>query len=146
MPKKSSKPKRGKKEVHPTLFVFQSSIRYYDNGSMLELHSQVSNEEWQRIIEETIAYKLYVECLKEYVFPQLDEQWTSEDDWYRVQLGVAVSRMKNIDPLLVAKYDQKQIKQAYLDSMKSSVLDINKLIGEFKSEIESSKITKVTDL
>lgn len=145
MPKKSSKPKR-RKEKHPTLFVFGGSVRYYDDGSMLELHSAVSQEEWTKIVEETIAYKVYVECLKEYACPQLEEEWSSEDDWYRVQLGVAVSRIKNIDPLLVAKNDQTIIKKKYLETMKSSVGDIHKMIREFKSEIELGKITKVTDL
>lgn len=146
MPKKANKPKRRKKENHPTLFVFNGSIRYFDDGSMLELHAQVSDGEWTKIVEETISYKVFVECLKEYVCPQLQEHWAPEDDWYRVQLGVAISRMKNIDPLIVAKYDQKKVKQDYLDAMKSSVLDIKKLIDEFKSEIESNKITRVTDL
>lgn len=145
MAKKPKKPRR-RKEEHPTLFVFNNSIQYYEDGSMLELHSQVSEEEWAQIVEQTIAYKVFVECLKEYACPALDENWSSEEDWYRVQLDVSVSRIRNIDPLLVAKYDQKTIKSQYIDQMKAGAQDIKNLIQEYKSQAQSDKITKITDL
>ena len=145
MGKKPKKPRR-KKEEHPTLFVFQNSIRYFEEGSMLELHSQVSEEDWNQIVEQTIAYKIYVDCLKEYACPALNEDWTADEDWYRVQLDVAVSRIRNIDPLLVAKYDQKSIKSQYIKQMKAGAEDIKNLINEYKAQAQSDQITKVTDL
>lgn len=146
MAKKKSQPKRRRKEEHPTVFVFDGSIRCYEEGSMLELHTQISPEEWEQVVDQTVAYKVFVECLKEYACPQLDEKWSADDDWFRIQLDVAVSRMRNIDALLVAKFDQKAIKDNYLSIMKSSVSNIKELMSDFKSQIDSEKVKRVTDL
>ena len=112
MTKPKSKPKR-KKEPHPTLFVLEGAIRVYEDGSMLELHTQITQEEWEIIVSETIHYKVFLECLKTVACPILEEPWAEEDDYFRVQMEVAVSRMRNIDALLVASFDQKEIMRAY---------------------------------
>jgi len=102
-----------RKEPHPTLFVFDGSIRYYKDGSMLELHAQVTAEEWEMIVSDTIKYKVFIDCLKEVACPILEDPWTAEDDYFRIQLEVSIARMRNIDPLLVAKFDQKEIFEDY---------------------------------
>lgn len=102
-----------RKEPHPTLFVFDGSIRYYKDGSMLELHTQVTAEEWEMIVSDTIKYKVFIDCLKEVACPILEDPWTAEDDYFRIQLEVSIARMRNIDPLLVAKFDQKEIFEDY---------------------------------
>jgi hypothetical protein len=144
MGKKPRKPRR-RKEEHPTLFVYNNSIRYYEEGSMLELHTQVNKEEWSEIVEQTIAYKIFIDCLKESAYPKLEEKWTVNDDWYRVQLDVAVSRIRNIDPLLVARYNQGDIKSSYLKQIELGTKEVNKLIEEFKSASSSNRV-RVTDL
>ena len=53
-----------KKDKHPTLFVFEGGIKHYEDGSMLELHSQLSSEEWELITAETIKYKVFLDKLK----------------------------------------------------------------------------------
>jgi len=126
--------KKSKKEIHPTLFVFDGTIRYFDDGSMLELHSKVTPEEWAAIVEQTLKYKIFLDCLKEQACPSLQEPWDEEDEWYRLQLDIAVSRIRNIDPLLLAKYDQGQIKQSYLSKMKQSAADINKMVEDIRRD------------
>jgi hypothetical protein len=103
--------KKRKQEPHPTLFVLDGTIRYYDDGSMLELHTSVTVEEWQQIILETIRYKVFVDCLKETAFPILKEKWTKEDDWWRLQLNTACGRMRNIDPLFFISINQDDLKK-----------------------------------
>lgn len=115
---------------------------------MLELYTKITSEEWASIVEDTIKYKVYVECLKAIAVPRLDEVWTAEDDWFRYQLGVAVSRMRNIDCLFVAKFNQKEIKKVYSEAMVSGAVEINKLIENIRSQrvsVSTSSDTIITD-
>lgn len=132
MAKKSKK--RKKQEQHPTLFVWDGGIKLYEEGSMLQLHTQVTTEEWEMIVEQTVAYKVFLECLKQVACPILGEPWDQEDDWYRVQLDIAVSRMRNIDALLVAKHDQKAIADAYTTKMKQNAKEVQDLVEQVRAE------------
>lgn len=123
-----------KKETHPTIFALDGSIRCYDDGSMLELHSQVTAGEWESIVEETVKYKVFVECIKEICCPNLDEPWDEEDEWYRLQLEVAISRMRNIDAMLVAKFDQDKIKNIYKQQMNNNIPEVKKFIEKVRLE------------
>lgn len=129
----AKKPKK-RKEPHPTLFVWDGSIRLYEEGSMLELNTQVSPEEWETIVHETVKYKCFLECLKDEACPTLDERWSDEDDWFRVQLGVAISRMRNLDAILVASFNQKDIKVEYIKWMKESVKEVKVMIEQVREE------------
>lgn len=151
MTKKKQKPKR-KKEPHPTLFVLEGAIRVYEDGSMLELHTQITQEEWEIIVSETIHYKVFVECLKEVACPILEERWTEEDDYFRIQLDVAASRMRNIDPLLVASFDQKEIMRTYTKKAQRNAQALKAEINELRQQrakllLDSDgDTTKVSDL
>lgn len=125
------KPKR-KKEKQPTLFAFNGSIQLFNEGSMLELHSQITSEEWVMIVEETIKYKIFLECLKNIAVPILQEDWSKEDEWFIVQLNIAISRMKNIDPLLVASHNQEAICDIYTKQMKNNAEEVRKAILEIR--------------
>lgn len=125
------KPKR-KKEKQPTLFAFNGSIQLFNEGSMLELHSQITSEEWAMIVEETIKYKIFLECLKNVAAPILQEDWSKEDEWFIVQLDIAISRMKNIDPLLVASHNQESICNVYTKQMKNNAEEVRKAILEIR--------------
>jgi hypothetical protein len=116
--------KKRKQEPHPTLFVLDGTIRYYDDGSMLELHTSVTVEEWQQIILETIRYKVFVDCLKETAFPILKEKWTKEDDWWRLQLNTACGRMRNIDPLFFISINQDDLKKAFSAKMRDNATEV----------------------
>jgi hypothetical protein len=143
-------------EEHPTIFVFEGSPRHYVDGSMLELHTQITTEEWEIIVEETIRYKVFLECLKNTGCPMLGEPWDEEDDWFRLQMSVAVSRMRNIDPLLVSKFDQKILKKAFTEKMEKNAPEVQELVEQVreakKTEIlkqlddESDGVTEVSDL
>lgn len=122
------------KETHPTLFVLEGAIQHCEDYTMLELYSKITQEEWAIIVEETVHYKVFLECLKEVACPQLNEEWDDNDDWYRLQLDVAVSRMRNIDPLTVAKHDQKLIKSAYTEKMLNNAKEVVKLIEEVREQ------------
>lgn len=132
------KKKKSRKNTHPTLFAYNGSIRYYQEGSMLQLYSQLTMDEWQEIVEETVKYKIFLDCLKEYAYPALEEKWESDDDYFRLMLEVALSRMRNIDALLIAKHDQEEIKKQYLKMMEVGVHDMRKLIEDVK---EAKKTT-----
>ena len=129
-----NKPKRSKKEANPTLFVWDGSIRHYEDGSMLELHTQVTNEEWEMIVEQTVSYKVFLECLKQVACPILGEPWDEQDDWFRVQLDVAVSRMRNIDTLLVARHDQKKIAEAFTEKMRKNAKEVQDLVEQMRQQ------------
>lgn len=153
------KPKRKKKEQHPTVFALDGTIQVYEDGSMLELHAKVTPDEWEMIVEETVKYRAFVECLKEIAVPALEERWEDEDDWFRIQLDVAISRMLNIDTLLVSKFNHEEIKKTYADAMKKNSAKMLEFIEqvragqraiieaklkEYKDSSEDS--TKVSDL
>jgi len=131
------------KQKHPTIFSFNGSINVYEDGTMLELHTAITDEEWDMIVEETVKYKIFLECLKETGAPKLNEPWDEEDDWFRIQLGVAVSRMKNIDPLLVAKFDQEEIKKAFTAKMEKGAESMLKLIEQVKEEKRKAILNKL---
>lgn len=136
------------KEQHPTLFVFDGSIQHYEEGTMLELYSSVTNEEWSIIIKDTIRYKIFLDCIKETAYPILGEVWNDEDEWYRLQLDVAISRIRNIDPLAVAKYDQKSIRDAFTNKMRNNAKEVLSLIDETRQNIrkELSKKYNISNL
>ncbi len=141
---------RKKKEKHPTLFVLDGSIRYFENGTMLELYSKITQDEWQQIVEETLKYSIFVQCLKDIAFPILGEQWTKEDEWYRLQLEVAISRIRNLDALLVAKHNHIKIAEQYKDIIKNNATEVATMIDEIRKEnkklLEEKLLTKVSTL
>lgn len=141
---------RKKKEKHPTLFVLDGSIRYFENGTMLELYSKITQNEWQQIVEETLKYSIFVQCLKDIAFPILGEQWTKEDEWYRLQLEVAISRIRNLDALLVAKHNHIKIAEQYKDIIKNNATEVATMIDEIRKEnkklLEEKLLTKVSTL
>ena len=150
---KNKKVKKGA-EPHPTLFVFDGTVRWYKEGSMLELQSKVTLEEWEMITADTVHYKVFVECLKNVACPILEEPWTKEDDWFRVQMEIAVSRIRNLDPLLVAKYDQKKIMQEYKKKAQKNAQLLKAEINQLKQQraqlldnmLDDEDTTKVSDL
>lgn len=131
-PKRSTK--RRKEESHPTLFVWDGEIRLYEDGTMLGLHTQITTEEWEMIVEQTVQYKVFLECLKQVACPILGESWDEEDDWFRVQLDIAVSRMRNIDALLVASHDQKAIAEAHTKKMQKNAKEVQDLVEQMRKQ------------
>lgn len=133
MAKKNSK-KSKKDKKYPTLFVLEGGIRYYKSGSLLELYSQISIDEWYTIVEETIKYKVFLECLKDTAVELLSETWTEDDDWFRLHLDVAVSRMRNIDPLYVSRFNQDELKAAYTQKMVSGAEELRVIIEDMRRQ------------
>ncbi len=142
-----------KKEPHPTLFCLEGSIRVYE-GSMLELHGQITQAEWNCICEETVAYKIFVQALKDVAIPILEESWSEEDEWFRLQLGVAVSRMRNIDPILIGSIDQREIKKSYEDKMRRNAKETAEFVksvrrhhkAQLEEQLSQSRRTEVSNL
>lgn len=123
-----------KKDKNPTIFVLEGTIRCYEDGSMLQLQSLITSVEWEAIVEETVKYKLFVDSLKETGCPLLGEPWDEEDDWFRLQLDVAVSRMRSIDPLLLSKHDQKAIRDKYDNQIRANAPEVLKLIEQVRED------------
>lgn len=120
------------KTKHPTLFVLEGTILYYEDGSMLDLHTQVQLNEWEEIVEETVKYKVFIECLKSVGMPLLEERWEEEDDYFRLQLDISVSRMRNIDPLLVASHNQETLAKDYIKRMKSGAIQVSEVVTKVR--------------
>jgi len=118
----------------PTYFVLEGSILCYPDGSMLEFHSQVTSEEWEQIVEETFKYNIYLECIKEIACPKLEEEWDNDLQRYKDIINTSVSRMRNIDALLVAKFNHRVIKESYSKLMEERVDDLLVFIEEVKRE------------
>ncbi len=129
------KEKKGTIE-HPTIFVLDGEMKQYEEGSMLELHMQLQQEEWLEIVNDTIRFKIFIECLKETAFPILNETWTEEDDWWRLQLDVAVSRMRNIDPMVFIPIDQDKIKTAFTAKMKTNAAEVVEEIKKLRTQAQ----------
>ncbi len=148
MAKKKKKKRRS--ELHPTLFVHEGAIQEFPDGTMLELYTQLKTEEWQAIVTETVHYKIFVDCLKNTAFPILKENWTKELDWFRLQLEVAVSRMKNLDPYFAMTINHDNIRQLYIAKMEhnaAEVVEQIKLIRTAQQNLSGDKtITNISDL
>lgn len=128
----NSDKKGNNNEPHPTLFVWQGGIVWYEEGSMLELHTQITSEEWDMIVRDTIKYKVFIECLKEIACPILEDPWSKEDEWCLFQMNVAISRMRNIDALLVAGHNQAEIKEEYSKAMRQNAPSVKQQMQEIK--------------
>ncbi len=139
--------RKRKKVEHPTLFVFEGVIKHYEDGSMFELQTQLTSDEWRQVVEETVKYKLFIECLKEIAFPILKEKWTKVDDWWRVQLGIAVSRMRQIDGMAFLGINQEAIKKTFEDKIKTnaqSVVDDIKFMRETQTSFHGDDPSQAT--
>lgn len=134
---------KSKKEQHPTIFVLEGDIKHYKEGSMLQLNTQITQEEWEIIVEETVKYKVFLECLKNTGCPLLGESWDEEDDWFRLQLDVAVSRMRNLDPLFVAKYDQEELTTAYSKKMAKNAAEVKALVEQMRAEKKAAILKRL---
>lgn len=119
---------------HPTMFVHEGSIKVFSEGSMLQLHMEVTPEEWQQIVKETVEYQTFLECIKKVACPILREPWDEEDDWYRLQLEIAISRMRNIDPLLVASVNVEELTKAYTEKMTANAKEVMALVKSLKEQ------------
>jgi len=133
------------KQKHPTLFVLEGSVREYEDGSMLELHTQLTSEEWDQIVKDTIEYKVFVETLKTTGMPLLKEDWEEEDEWYLLQLDVAISRMRNIDALLVSSHDQERLQKLYKEKMEHNAAEVEKMVEKQKEESKKMFLEKYPD-
>lgn len=116
--------RKRKKVENPTLFVFEGSVRHFEDGTMFSLHTQVTQNEWHTIVKETIEYQIFLECLKADAFPILKEKWTKVDEWWRVQLKHAVAQMKGIDPLFIATINQDMIKINYSAKITANAAEV----------------------
>ena len=119
-------------ETYPTVFVFQGVPRYFEDGSMLELQSGVTDDEWKQIVEDTVGYHIFVECLKSVAFPLLKENWTTTDECWRLQFELAVSRIKNIDPFAVMAIDSDDIKKKMSGKMARNGQEVLSLIDDMR--------------
>lgn len=119
---------------HQTLFVYDGSIMVYDDGTMLELHMQITRDEWETIVEQTVQYKVFITCLKNIAYPILEEVWEEDDEWYLKQLDIAVSRIRNIDALSVAKHDIKKIEEAYSTKIRNNANEVQGMIKKVREQ------------
>lgn len=133
MGQKSRARRARRREPHPTIFVLEGAIQHFPD-SMLELNNQITADEWDTVVRDTIQYKIFLDCLKEVACPILKESWTKEDDWYRVMLDHNVGRMRNIDPILVASIDQDKIRKAFEDKIRHNALDVAEDIKTWRDQ------------
>jgi hypothetical protein len=123
-----------------TLFACDGSIRIY-KGRLLELYSQISQPEWDAIVEETVKYKVFLECLRDNI-SKIGEEWTKKDDRFISKLESTISDMSDIDRFAVAKFNQNEIKESYSSNMNLGIEQMNFLIKSLRhtSEVYNSEI------
>jgi len=126
-------------------FVLEGDIKEFE-GSVIELRSQVSDDEWVQIINETVAYKVFLKCLKKVGMPLLGERWDKEDDKFIIWLTESVSNMKILDPILVSSVNEKKLKKIYTTKMQDGADSMGKLIKDVAKDLKSSKRSEVSDL
>jgi hypothetical protein len=142
-----SQKKKTKTVDHPTMFVHEGTIKCYEEGTMLELKTLLSQEEWLGIVKETVEYLIFITCLKTVAFPILNEAWDKDDDWWRVQLEIAVNRMRDLDPLVLIPIDQDAIRTAFTDKMKANAASVVEDIKAMRqARITHSDVTQVSEL
>lgn len=137
MGKRSSKKKAARNAPHPTMFAFEGVIKHYEDGSMIELFTKVTTEEWELIITETVQYKIFLDCLKDVAFPILHEVWTKEDEWFRVMLEHNIARMKNLNPMLFLPINQETIRKAFEDKIRRNATEVAEDIQRMRSQQQS---------
>lgn len=124
---KRSRNKKARRE-HPTIFVLDGALTHYEEGSMMELYTKITPEEWKHITEETVKYKLFLEVLKETAYPVLKETWDKNDDWWRLQLEVSITRMREVDPMAFVAINQEAIKKSYTEQARVNAEEMVKTI------------------
>ena len=149
MGRKSRQKKERRKVEHPTIFVFDGTIRHYTEGSMFSLRAQVTPNEWEQMVKETIEYRIFLECLKETAFPILKERWSKVDDWWRLQLGIAIDRMKELDPAIFLGINHDGLKAKFTEKIKKnaeSVVSDIKLLRETQNSFGDLSQVDVSEL
>jgi hypothetical protein len=126
-------------------FVFEGSIREFE-GSIMGLQCQLSDNEWEQIINETISYKVFLKCLKRTGMPLLGEKWDDDDDQFIVGLAESVSAMKKLDPILASSVNEKKLKKIYTVKMKDGADSMNELVKNVIKDLKNSKRSEVSDL
>jgi len=124
--------KPSKKRQSETVFSLDGQLMAYP-GSMLELNGDLDADQWRELVTETCCYSVFVKCLKDVAFPMLDERWTTEDEFCLHQLELSSSRMRNIDPLLVASLKLGELKDTYTTKMREGADSVNAMIKEFRA-------------
>jgi len=132
-------------DINTVYFVFEGSIREFE-GSIMGLQSQLSDDEWRQIINETISYKVFLKCLKKVGMPLLGEKWDNDDDQFIIGLTESVSAMKKLDPILTGSVNEKKLKKIYTVKMKDGADGINELVKDVAKDLKSSKRSQVSDL
>lgn len=132
-------------DINTVYFVFEGSIREFE-GSIMGLQSQLSDDEWRQIINETISYKVFLKCLKKVGMPLLGEKWDNDDDQFIIGLTESVSAMKKLDPILTGSVNEKKLKKLYTVKMKDGADGINELVKNVAKDLKSSKRSQVSDL
>lgn len=139
--------KKKKLREHPTIFAMDGSIRHYDDGTLFSLYTQISLDEWKHIIGETVKYKVFITCLKDVACPILDEIWTKEDDWWRVQLDRTIQEMRKLTPLEFIGIDEEKLTESYTLSMRANANTLSEEIQRLKSlDALRDSITNVSEL
>lgn len=121
-----------------TYFMIDGTLLRFD-GTMLELNSKVTSQEWESIALETLTYKIFVDCLKTVGMPMLDETWTTKDEFILQQLNLSVSRIRNLDALLLLKVNQEELRTQFIAKMKAGATELNGMITQYR---QANEITK----
>lgn len=143
---KGKKKKKRKPVTNPTLFVLEGSPRYYTEGTLFELYTQITQMEWEIITEESIKYHMFVSCLKDTAYPLLKEIWTEDDEWWLVQLSETIKQIKNIDPMATIRTNSETIKASYIEMMTRNGQAIVEQIQQFKAMSISDPATPISNL
>jgi len=132
-----------------TVFVLEEEIRYYD-GTLASLKMQISDDEWDTLVKATVEYAAYVYCLKETACPILHEKWDTEDQVYLNELLKTITKIKELDQFILAKYNYEAQVEKYSKLMVERATELAKEIQDIsdltQQMIENTKTTHVSGI
>lgn len=119
-----------------SVFVHEGEIYEYP-GSMREFQVSISQNQWEEAVRDTIDMFHFMTALKDTGVPALNEKWSRQDELSFRLIRRAVSDMKSIEPLLVARHNKEETITVMREKMIAGATETNKVVDQVKDDIIS---------
>ena len=110
------------------IFIYQGE--FLETHSLVEIKMESTQDEWDQITSETVKEKCFIEVLKDIAQPLLHEEWTRDQEISLRGLRRAVKAIKEIDPLRIAQFDQKTLKDEYTARSLKGIQELQDIMKE----------------
>ena len=105
-------------------------VQETDSLLAIKNHFQVSKEQWQHIVSETVKMFCFATINKDIVYPMLHESWDKEDEKELRGLKRSLKRFKELDPGLMLQIDIKSIKDKYAAMALKGIQNVQETMKE----------------